>query len=190
MKSFQDRLLKDFDVRQELQKNGRVKKVYVYKGEYASWDASKEELRRYKRLHRNAAILLCAFYVWAALQRIPMNASKVSGFFTLLSLAALVAVIMGVVPFVRSKEKMYVRDLREMKAVILWSTMIYFILQAGNVLAGIVHGVTQGGSLVSALVILAYGISGALALVIFLAQNKLKYKILEKNKTWKQKGQI
>lgn len=182
MKSFQERLFKDFDVRQELQKNGRVKKVYVYKGEYAVWEKTGEELKRYKRLHRSAGLLLCLLYIWAALQRVPLNAWKLTGCFTLLSLAALAVLIMGVYQFSRSEEKMYVRDCRIMRDEILWASMIYFLLQTVNVIAGIIYVILNGISLLTGLALLAYGVTALLALVLFLAQNRMKYRVLEKQK--------
>lgn len=180
MKNFQDRLFKDFDVRQELQKNGRVKKVYVYKGEYAVWEKSLEEVHRYKRLCRNSAVLLCVCYAWAALQRISLNSSKISGCITLLSFAAVIALVMGVFQFVRSSEKMYLRDCRQMRDMVLWSSIIYFILQVCNLAVGVIYVFVKGADIFTVFVLGAYGISGFLALVIFLVQNKLRYKIVER----------
>ena len=86
MKSFQERVLKDFDVKQEVQKNGHIKNVYVYVGKYASWGKEGEELSRYKRIHLWGGILMVICLVWAAFQKIPMNAFNWTGALTLLSL--------------------------------------------------------------------------------------------------------
>ncbi len=180
MKSFQERLFQDFDVRQELQKNGRVKKVYVYKGDYAVWDLDEDMLRRSRRLHLSGIFFICLLYIWGALQRIPVNSGKLVGCFTLISLVAMIVLVMGGAQFVRSRDRMYLRDCRIMRDEILWSSVIYCILQAANTIAGIVYCAGNGGNLRSGLVLTAYGISALLSLIVFLAQNKMKYKILEK----------
>ncbi|MBQ1311412.1 MAG: hypothetical protein IIY55_06125, partial [Blautia sp.] len=74
MKSFQERLFKDFDV-EKVEKDGKIRNVYVYKGDYASWNLEEEGRKRYRRLYAASGILICLLYLWQALQKTPMNAS-------------------------------------------------------------------------------------------------------------------
>ncbi|MCD8153750.1 MAG: hypothetical protein LUF78_03500 [Clostridiales bacterium] len=178
MNNFQERLLKDFDVKQERQKNGRIKNVYVYKGEYASWGKKGEELKRYKRIHLGGGILMIFLTLWAALQSIPMNASKLVGCVTLVSVVALMVLAMGIVSFVSSKERMYLRDCKQIRDRIFWSAMICFLLQLMDVILGIVYIIRNGATLLSLLVVLAWLVSAALSMGIFLTQKKLGYEVV------------
>lgn len=179
MKSFQERVLKDFDVKQEVQKNGHIKNVYVYVGKYASWGKEGEELSRYKRIHLWGGILMVICLVWAAFQKIPMNAFNWTGALTLLSFAALLAFGMGIIQFVCSKKRMYVRDCKIIRELVLWGGMIYFLLQLADVIAGTVYLIRHESSVLSVMAVLAYALSAFLAFVIFMVQKKLGYRELE-----------
>ena len=68
MKSFQDRLFKDFDVEKVPGKNGKIKNVYVYKGDYAEWKMTEEERGRYKSLYIGSAVILVLLFLWKSLR--------------------------------------------------------------------------------------------------------------------------
>ena len=178
MKSFQDRLFKDFDVEKVPGKNGKIKNVYVYKGDFAEWKMTGEERERYKRLYIGSGFILVVLFLWKSLQHVPLNSSHLVGGATLLSIPALLALLVGLIQFVIAKEKMYLRDCLQTRDLILWAGMIYFILQIFLFVCSIIYVVLNGVSFVSVLVILADLLSGFLAFVLFAAQNKLKHEVI------------
>lgn len=117
--------------------------------------------------------------VWAAFQKIPMNAFNWTGALTLLSFAALLAFGMGIIQFVCSKERLYVRDCKIIRELVLWGGMIYFLLQLADVIAGTVYLIRNESSVLSVITVLAYALSAFLAFVIFMVQKKLGYRELE-----------
>lgn len=176
MKSFQDRLFKDFDVEKRKTKDGKIKNVYVYKGLYVFWDLPQEMLARYKRLYLCAGILMGVLLAFASLLRLPLNASKYAGGVTLLAWVAYMVLVMGLFSFIRAKHNMYLRDCNQMRTMILWSSMLFFLLETAYVILGIVYLIQHGGNVTSVVALLAGALAGALSLVIFLAQNKLNYR--------------
>ena len=175
MKSFQEILFKDFDVKKEVQKHGKVKRTYVYVGDYAAWNLKDEELLRYKRLYVSATVLLCLLFIWSALQRVPLNSARLPGGFLLLCLVSLLPIVMGVWQFVTAPKKMYKRDCLRMKDLVLWGSILYLIFRVCGTVTGIPVLVSEGVTLLSVVVFIAGILTAGLALVLFLAQRKLKY---------------
>ncbi len=175
MKSFQERLLKDFDVKQKLV-NGRMKNVYVYKGKYAAWNAEAGLLKRIRRIHLGGGLLALLLLLWGAIQRVPVNASHLTGFFTLVSCVLMAALLYGIVWFCRSGERLYLRDCRMIRDIILWSGIIYALASAANGICGFVYLAINGAGVRSLLTLLAYLASGVIVLLVYLAQLKLSYR--------------
>ena len=181
MKSFQERLLKDFDVKQKFI-NGRMKNVYVYKGKYAVWDAEPDLLKRFRRIHLGGGILAILLLVWGALQEVPVNASHLVGFFTLVSCVLMAAFLYGVISFCRSEEQMYLRDCKMMRDIILWCGMTYALMMIANVVCGIGYLVREGATVRSVFTLVAYLISGMAVFLIYLVQLRLSYLEIEKQR--------
>ena len=175
MKSFQDRLFKDFDVKKVTGKNGKTRREYTYIGDYAVWNLTAEELDSYKRLYAGSGIVLCVLYLWKSLMPVPVNSSSLAGGASLLSLVALMALIMGIWEFVRAKKEMYLRDCLQMKDLVLWGSILYLILQVFILVTGIVFLAGNGISFWSVMVLLAGLLSAFLAFVLFAAQRRLKH---------------
>ena len=175
MKSFQDRLFKDFDVKKETGKNGRTRRVYTYVGDYAAWNIPDEKLKKTKSLYAGGGIAIALLYIWKSLQGVPLNSSGIVGAITLLSLAALIALAIGIWQFVMSKKEMYLRDCKETKTLVTAGSMAYFILQLGGCVAGIVFLILEGASFLSILVVIAGVVSAFLAYVIFSSQVRISY---------------
>ena len=175
MKSFQDRLFKDFDVEKVPEKNGKIRNRYVYVGDYAAWCLNEEEKIRYKRLYAGCGILIIVLYIWKSLMPLPVNSARFAGASTLLSLAALMPLIGGLWKFIFARKEMYLRDAREARSWILWGSMLYLILQIAGVIAGIVFSVMHGAGFWEAVVILAGAVSAFLAFVLYAAQLRLRY---------------
>lgn len=135
-----------------------------------------KDLAGYKRRYLGAGLLAGLLLLWASLQRTPLNASKYEGGVTLLCYVAYMVFAMGFIQFFRAKRNMYLRDCTQMRALILWGGMIFFILQALNVLLGGLFLITNGATILSLLVVAANALSAVLALTVFIAQNKLTYR--------------
>lgn len=174
MKTFQERILKDFDVRQEY-KNGRMRNVYVYKGKYASWNKEGRELSAYRRVHLNLGILMAVLLILASFARVPLNSGKITGALTLASFIPMAVVFYGTVEVFLSKEKMYLRDCLLTRDEIFWGSAIFAILQFGNTVAGIGYMIVHGGSFKSAGILLLYLLTAVLAVVLFRIHMRLGY---------------
>lgn len=180
MKGFQNRLFKDFDVTLELQPNGKTKRVYRYRGEYVSWKKSDEEVVRIKRISIYFGILLFAMQIWSSLQKVPMNSSKLVGGFSLLSVAAVCSLWIGIWEFIRLKEKrMYKRDCKMARELILWFSMIYFILLVVSVILELVYIIGNGVDARSVFIILFGICSAVLNMLLFRIVLQLKYKTVQ-----------
>ena len=175
MKSFQDRLFKDFDVHDVKGRNGKTRRGYVYVGDYAVWNLRDDELKRHKRLYALSGLLMIAVIIWKSLIRSPINSSRFVGAFTLLSMAALIPVVMGIWGFVRAEKKMYMRDCVQTKDLILWGSTIFMILQLATVFMGIVYMISLGFSVWSLIVTLAGVLLAVMAFIILKAQLKLTF---------------
>ena len=175
MKSFQDRLFKDFDVKHIVGKNGKTRPTYVYVGDYAVWSLTEDELQRYKRLYSGSGIVLLCLCIWKSLARVPLNSSHVAGAMSLLSLVALAPMLWGMSRFLFAKKQMYLRDAKEIKNLINWSSMIFIITQIAGVVSGIIFIIGNGADFLSVLVILAGAISAFLAFVVNAAQRRISY---------------
>jgi len=175
MKSFQDRLFKDFDVKKEVKKNGKIKNTYVYVGDYAVWNLTDGELVKNKGLFAGAAVLICAALIWGSLQRVPLNSSKLSGAAQLLCFAALIPIVMGVWQFVFAPKQMYLRDCRSIKDRIFWGSLLFTVFRMLGFLAGIVALVLEGFTFLSIAILISELITAGLALVLLLRSKKLRY---------------
>lgn len=175
MKSFQERLMKDYDVKQRLV-NGRMKNVYVYKGKYASWNATGGELKRYKRIHLNLGILSALLLLLAAFARTPLNAWKFTGGLTLISFVPEAVLVWQAMKVFRSEEKMIFRDCVTMHRAIRWCSVIYTIVQAANFITGIAYLATYGIEAKAIGVLFLYAASAFLAALLYPAQSRLGYK--------------
>ena len=175
MKSFQERLLKDFDIEQKLV-NGRMKNVYVYQGKYAVWDVKPDLMKRIRRIHLGGGILALLLLLWGAFQSVPVNASHLTGFFTLVSCVLMAVLFYGIAWFCRSGERMYLRDCRMIRDIILWSGITYALAAAANGICGFVYLAINGAGVRSLLTLLAYLASGVIVLLVYLAQLKLSYR--------------
>lgn len=173
MKSFQDRLFKDFDAKKVIGEDGKARRVYTYVGDYAVWNLTAEELGRYKRLYACAGVLLCVLYLCKSLVPVPLNSSRYVGGATLFALVPLIALVMGLWQFVRAKKEMYLRDCREMKDLILWGSILYLVIQTIGVVMSIVHFIAEGVSFPEILVILAGFAAGFLSFILFREQKQL-----------------
>ena len=175
MKSFQDRLFKDFDVKKEVKKNGKIKNTYVYVGDYAVWNLTDGELAKNKGLFAGATVLIFAALIWGSLQKVPLNSSKFSGAAQLLCFAALIPIVMGVWQFVFAPKQMYLRDCRSMKDRIFWGSLLFCIFRMLGFLAGIVVLVLEGFTFLSIAILISELITAGLALVLLLRSKKLRY---------------
>ena len=175
VKSFQERLLKDFDIKQKMV-NGRMKNVYVYKGKYVAWDVKPDMLQRFRRIHLGGGILALLLLLWGAFQSVPVNASHLTGFFTLVSCVLMAVLFYGIVWFCRSGERMYLRDCRMIRDIILWSGITYALAAAANGICGFIYLAINGAGVRSLLTLLAYLASGVIVLLVYLAQLKLAYR--------------
>lgn len=182
MKSFQNRLLHDFDVKQEMMPDGKgMRNVYVYKGEYAVWQIDQDLLRRYRKIYAGLILINIVLFFLCSFQRVDMNTSHLVGFFTLLSLVLLIAETIGVVEFEIAKRQMYLRDCKIIKDVILWSAMIHFLVLAAATVSGVVYLAQAGFDITSGFVILGFLISAFTSFLLWILQNRLKYSKVEKN---------
>ena len=175
MKSFQERLFNDFDVKLEQQENGKVKRVYVYKGDYASWDLNEEMLKRYRRLYAAAGLLLCALYIWKSVLRTPMNADGIVGGFTMLSFVALMILVIGLWNFVFAKKEMYIRDTKQMIPLIMGGSIAFALFQAATAAAAVLFLIRNRVDTNGILILIGSLISALLSGCLFLAQKKLTY---------------
>ncbi len=174
MKSFQERLMKDYDVKQKLV-NGRMKNVYVYKGKYAAWNATGSDLKRYRRIHLNLGMLSALLLLLAAFARTPLNAWKFTGGLTLLSFVPEAVLVFQAARVFFSEEKMILRDCTAMHRAILWCSVIYTVLQAANLIAGGVYLALYGVAAKAVGVLLLYAASAFLAALLYPAQSRLGY---------------
>lgn len=177
MKGFQDRLFKDFDVIKVRTETGRIRRKYVYRGKYAFWKMPESMLLRYRRMYAGCAFLMCLLFLWGAFQTEPVNASKMVGGMTLLAAVALMALVIGLVRFIAAKKKMYLRDCLQMRDLILWSSMIFFLLQTAAAVSGVWFLIRDGVSGRSILVVLSFGLTAGMSMAVFLTQLKLTYVI-------------
>ena len=175
MKSFQDRLFKDFDAKKVTGKDGKTRRVYTYVGDYAAWTLTPDELDRYKHLYIGGGIVLIFLYIWKGIVSFPINSYQYLGGANLISLVPLMALVMGLYSFIRAKKEMYLRDCKQMKGLILWGAILYLIFQAAAFVLCVVYMVLEGVSLWSVVITAATLLSAFLALVIYAAQLKVKY---------------
>ena len=175
MKSFQDRLFKDFDVKKEVKKNGKIKNTYVYVGDYAVWNLTDGELAKNKGLFAGATVLIFAALIWGSLQKVPLNSSKFSGAAQLLCFAALIPVVMGVWQFVFAPKQMYLRDCRSIKDRILWGSLLFTVLRLLGFAAGIVVLVSEGFTFLSLVILISELLSAGLSFWLFMASKRLRY---------------
>lgn len=178
MKVFQERLFKDFDVKQEYRK-GRMRNVYVYKGKYAAWNAEGKKLGAYRRMHVNVVVLMTALLLLASFTRVPLNSGKIVGALTLASYIPMAVIVYGVIELALSKETMYLRDCKLIRSEIFWSSAIFAILQFGNTAAGIGYMIVHGGSLKSAGIVLLYALTAVLSAALFRLHQSLGYHEIE-----------
>ena len=175
MKSFQDRLFKDFDVKKVTGKDGKTRRVYIYVGDFAAWNLKDDELIRYKHLYAGAGLMILLLYIWKSLMRVPLNSSRFAGGAALFCLIPLMALLGGVWQFVRAGKEMYLRDCRQMKDLVLWGSILYCIFEIFGTIAGIEYVIKYGVTFWSVLVILAGVVCAFLSFVLYFAQLRLRF---------------
>ena len=106
---------------------------------------------------------------------------------TLLAAVALMALVIGLVRFIAAKKKMYLRDCLQMRDLILWSSMIFFLLQTAAAVSGVWFLIRDGVSGRSILVVLSFGLTAGMSMAVFLTQLKLTYVIEGEETTGKMR---
>lgn len=161
-------------------KNGKLKTVYVYHGNYFYWQVSRKTIGQYKWLFGAFTVVGLALMLAISLLNSQASRNVVVMIPVLLALIPLVFQVIGVVQFIRTKEKVPEFDFNEINLKLRYATLINGGLMAVTGVMALVWmffaGAGQGFGLLGALA----AVAAACALVLYFRQKTLGSVMTEK----------
>lgn len=182
MKSYRSAFEENFRAVKEPCNNKKGYKMnYVYIGSWYVWNTPKERISVAKRLIGAACVFSILIFILGSLADSSLNYYRYVEFPGMLSVAALVVEIFGVVQFCASKEKMTNMDFHDIQMKMLAAPLLHSLLLFCATAAAVWKMLRMDVVLMDVIVPLCYFFSGLLSLMIFLYYRALPYR-KDKNK--------
>ena len=174
MKTYKARFEENFQAVEEPCSNKKGFKIrYVYTGPWYVWNLPKERVRAAKWRIGTACVLSAAVFSLGSFMNSFLNHSRYVEFLGMLSVAALVFELFGVVQFCAAKEKMTNMDFDDIKTKMMIAPLLHALLLLGTAAAAVCQLIRHTVALTDVIVTLCYFFSGLLSLLIFLCYRSL-----------------
>lgn len=149
---------------------------YVYIGPWYVWNAPRGRIHTAKRLIGTACGFSVVIFLLGSLVDSSLNYSRYVELTGMLSIAALVFEVFGVIQFCTAKEKMTNMDFDDIRAKLLIAPLLHALLLFCSVIAAVCQLAVHDFSWRDGVVPLCYFFSGLLSFLIFLYYRSLPYR--------------
>lgn len=185
MKTYRSKFEENYRAIKEPSHNKKgFKMTYVYVGPWYVWNVPKTRVQTVKRLTGAACLLSVILFGSGSLLDSFLNCSRYVEFFGILSVAALLYEVIGVIQFCTAKEQMTNMDFEDIKNKMMIAPLLHAALLLGAVAAAVCLFFSHTSGLTDIIVTLCYFFSGLLSLLIFSCYRSLPWR-KDKNENMK-----
>lgn len=154
---------------------------YVYIGPWYVWNVPRARVQTVKRLIGAACLFSVILFGSGSLLDSFLNCSRYVELFGILSVAALLYEVIGVIQFCAVKEQMTNMDFEDIKNKMMIAPLLHAALLLGAVTAAVCQLIGKSFDLTDVVVVLCYFLSGLLSVLIFVCYRSLPWR-KDKNK--------
>lgn len=186
MSSYSKKFMEDMKIEKRIKDNKKgYKRVYVYTGDWYSYDIEKKKLNSYKLIFGLLMLLSIAVYIICSLQRVFFNFSAIVAIPTIATILPMMYELLSIGQFIFLKDKNMKVEFQDTNKKINLSTIITVALLLLTILLAIIISIiVKTITLKAVLVLIGYLFSAFCSFSIFYLHKGLKTKI-EPNKETK-----
>jgi len=160
----------------ELQPNGKVKKRYIYVGEYYEPQISHSHQIKLRVIYCALFLIAAVIYGFTAFQSTASNLKSIISVFSAFSLVSLIFVLYVLIFYVVSIGKMTVGDYKTLHKPLWRNSIITAGLMWFTALESLIFWfATKCSDWRSLLCVFGYAVPGVLLFIIFLLERKIEY---------------